>query len=182
MSLPLLTGRLPCSRLVCTHVMQAGPCHCILPLLHIPVLPEFIIPVTLNHLDLSHVCNIFLTATSVNQPVLLSCKLLSVSSKSQSNTSSQADMHACIVTMNRICNSKLDTRNVAQALAVGKPLDKMESVPEVAMEGLPSGESLHESDVSIRPNQGSHIRDQVMPFSHTCNMGTAQIHTLRDTV
>lgn len=84
--------------------------------------------------------------------------------------------------MNRICNSKLDTRSVAQALAVGKPLDKMESVPEVAMEGLPSGESLHESDVSIRPNQGSHTRDQVMPFSHMCNMGTAQIHTFRDTV
>ena len=91
-------------------------------------------------------------------------------------------MHACIVTMNRICDSKLDTSNVAQALAVGKPLDKMESVPEVGMEGFPSGESLHELDVSIRPNQGSHTRDQVMPFSHTCNVGIAPLHTLRNTV
>ncbi len=84
--------------------------------------------------------------------------------------------------MNRICNSKLDAWNAAQALAVGKPLDKMESVPEVAMEGFPSAETLHGLGVSIGPNQVSHTHDQVMPVSSTCNMGTAQVHTLGHTV
>ena len=83
--------------------------------------------------------------------------------------------------MNRICNSELDTWNAAQALAVGKPLDKMESVPEVAMEGFPSAESLHELGVSIGPNQVSHNHDQVTPFSK-CNLGAAHAHSLGHTV
>lgn len=79
--------------------------------------------------------------------------------------------------MNRICSSKLDTWNVAQALAVGKPLDKMESVPELSMEGFPSAESLHELGVSMGPNQVPHTHDQVMPFSRACNIHTAHTDT-----
>ncbi len=75
-------------------------------------------------------------------------------------------------------NSKLDTWDAAQALAVGKPLDKMESVPEVSMEGFPSAESLHELGVSIGPNQVSHTHDQVMPFLCACNLGAAVEQTL----
>ncbi len=73
-------------------------------------------------------------------------------------------------------NSKLDTWDAAQALAVGKPLDKMESVPEVAMEGFPGAESLHELGVSVGPNQVSHTHDQVMPFLFVCNMAAAHAH------
>jgi len=62
---------------------------------------------------------------------------------------------------------------------VGKPLDKMESVPEVAMEGaFPSAESLHELGLSIGPNQVSHTHDQVMPFSSACNMAAAHALTV----
>ncbi len=68
--------------------------------------------------------------------------------------------------------------NAAQALAVGKPLDKMESLPEVSMEGFPSAESLHELGVSMGPNQVSHTHDQVMPFLCACNMGAAAEQTL----
>ncbi|KAL0024653.1 hypothetical protein WJX77_006333 [Trebouxia sp. C0004] len=59
-----------------------------------------------------------------------------------------------------------------KALAVGKPLDKMESVPEVAMEGFPSAESPHEFGVSIGPNQVSHTHDQEAPFEVDASEGS----------
>ena len=48
-----------------------------------------------------------------------------------------------------------------QALAVGKPLDKMESVPEAAMEGLPSAEALHDMGFSSGPSHLPPANEQV---------------------
>lgn len=48
---------------------------------------------------------------------------------------------------------------------MGKPLDKMESVPEAAMEGLPSAERLHDMGFGPSPSQVPPAQDQVMLLS-----------------
>ena len=39
------------------------------------------------------------------------------------------------------------------ALAIGKPLDKMESVPEAALEEVPSADRLHEMGFGLQQHQ-----------------------------
>ena len=48
-----------------------------------------------------------------------------------------------------------------QALAIGKPLDKMESVPEAALEGVPSADKLHEMGYGFQHDQAEPHHDQV---------------------
>ena len=50
---------------------------------------------------------------------------------------------------------------------MGKPLDKMESVPEAAMEGLPSAERLHEMGFAPSPSQVPPAQHQVVPLFKT---------------